>query len=147
MLWIFIVLLMGCVFMTYGIWENKTKYSDRQFSTGRVIEHQFPKSIGYMIILNHACGMVTPVVEFKNKKGTVITAPVNSSIPKISLKDNPEFDIGGELTVSFFGDNPKECYLENHHMKQTVIKTSISLFGGIILILFAVIMTVFYISV
>ncbi|MDE5619177.1 MAG: hypothetical protein K2I80_01435 [Ruminococcus sp.] len=82
MLWIFIVLLMGCVFMVYGIWENKTKYSNRQFSTGRVTEQQFPKSIGDMIILNHACGMVTPVVEFKNKKGTVITAPVNSSIPK-----------------------------------------------------------------
>lgn len=133
--------------MAYGIWENKTKYSNRQFSTGRVIEHQFPKSTGYMIILNCVFGMVTPVVEFKNKKGNVIAAPVNSSIPKKSLKDNPEFDIGGELTVSFFSDNPKECYLENHQMKQTVIKTSISLFGGIILILFAVIMTVFYISV
>lgn len=147
MLWIFIVLLMGCVFMAYGIWENKTKYSNRQFSTGRVIGHQFPKSIGYMIILNYVCGMITPVVEFKNKKGNVITAPVNLSIPKKSLKDNPEFDIDGKLTVSFFGDNPKECYIENHHMKQTVIKTSISLFGGIILILFAVIMTVFHISV
>lgn len=143
---ILIVLLIGCEFTAYGIWENKTKYSDMQFSNSRVVEHQFPKSIGYMVLLNHACGMVTPVVEFKNKKGTVITAPLSSSIPKISLKDNPEFDIGGELSVSFFGNNPKECYIENHCMKQTVIKTSTCLFGGIILILFAVIMTVFYIS-
>lgn len=138
---------MGCAFTAYGIWENKTKYSNRQFSTGRVVEHHFPKSTGYMVILNHAYGMVTPVVEFKNKKGTVITAPLNSSISKMYLKDNLEFDIGGKLTVSFFGDTPKECYLENHCMKQTVIKTSISLFGGIILILFAVVMTIFYISV
>ncbi|MBD5159137.1 MAG: hypothetical protein HDT23_02685 [Ruminococcus sp.] len=147
MLWIFVVFLMGCVFTAYGIWENKTKYSDRQFSTGRVIEHRFPKSIGYMVIVNRACGMIIPVVELTNKNGKVITIPLNTGIPKMYLKDYPEFDIGGKLAVSFFGDNPKECYLENHCMKQTVVKTSMCLFGGIILIMFAVVMILFYISV
>ncbi|MCM1506554.1 MAG: hypothetical protein NC177_05390 [Ruminococcus flavefaciens] len=50
-----------------------------------------------------------------------MTAPLDSSIPKMYLKDIPKFDIGGKLTVSFSGE--------------------------IILILFTVVMTIFYISV
>lgn len=146
---IIIFFVIGLIMTLFGIWEQKTRYSDRQFATGKVVAHKAVKSHENIVVVaaNATLDIVTPVVEFTNSSGCVKTAPLHLDISKMMFEKFPEFDIGGELTISFFGDSPRECFLENHPMSQTVIKTSACLIFGIALLAVSVLLTAYYISI
>lgn len=146
---ILIFFVIGLITTLFGIWKQKTSYSDRQFATGTIVAHKAVKNHGNIVIAatTATLGVVTPVVEFTNSSGCVKTAPLHLDVSKMMFEKFPEFDIGGELTISFFGDSPKECFLENHPMSQTVIKTSACLIVGIALLAVSVLLTAYYISI
>ncbi len=146
---IIVFFVFGLITTAFGIWEQKTRYSDRQFATGTVVAHRAAKNHGNIVALaaNAALDIVTPVVEFTNSSGCVRTAPLHLNISKMMFEKFPEFDIGGELAISFFGDSPRECFLENHPMSQTVMKTSACLIIGIALLAVSVLLTAYYISI
>lgn len=146
---IIIFFVIGLITTLFGIWEQKTRYSDQQFAKGTVVAHKAAKNNGNIVLVtaNAALGTVNPVVEFTNSSGCVKTAPLHLDIIKPMLEKFPEFGIGGELTISFFGDSPKECFLENHPMSQTVMKISAFLLIGIALLVVTALLTAYYISI
>lgn len=146
---IIIFFVIGLITALFGIWEQKTRYSDQQFATGTVVAHKAARNNGNIVLVaaNAALDIVTPVVEFTNSSGCVKTAPLHLNISKMMFEKFPEFDIGGELTISFFGDSPRECFLQNHPMSQTVMKTSACLLIGIALLVVSALLTAYYISI
>lgn len=145
----------GCLLVAFGIRELKTKFSDRQFAKAKVIGYRKPPIVsarlGTSILISAAYStaqIVNPVVEFKNKNGCTHSAPLHITVDKFSIaKSYPEFEVGGEVMVSFFGDSPRECFLENHPLQQNVLRTSVFLLAGIALLATTVLLTVYYISI
>lgn len=146
---IIIFFVIGLITTIFGLWEQKTRYSDKQFAYGTVVAHKSLKDNGNILTLtvHYVLDFVVPIVEFKNSYGCVQTAPLHLKISRMLFAQYPEFDIGGTVSVSFFGDSPRECYLENHCMSQTVIKLSVCFVIGIALLVVAVLLTAYYISI
>ncbi len=152
---IIFVFIVGCLLTAFGIREQKTKFSDRQFAKAKVIGYRKPSAVsakpGMSALISAAYSavqIVNPVMEFKNKNGCTHSAPLHITIDKFSIAKNyPEFEVGSEVIVSFFGDSPKECFLENHPLHQTVLRTSVLLLAGIALLAAAILLTVYYISI
>ncbi len=152
---IIFISIVGCLLTAFGIREQKKKFSDRQFAKAKVIGYKTPHAVSSRPCMSllassiySAAQIFNPVVEFKNKNGCTHSAPLHITVDKFSIaKSYPEFEIGGELTVSFFGDSPRECFLENHPLHQTVLRTSMLLWAGIALLATTVLLTVYYISI
>ncbi len=126
------IALCAVAFIAYGIWEHKKVYSNKQFCEAEVVGYERYSGTGLALkVTSAAIGMVNPVVAVTLSDGTTKNVKLYTPVMPEIIKQRPEFEIGGRLDVTFFGDSPKEAYLVNHPMAQTVLKFSAPLVIGI----------------
>lgn len=132
-LMILIVLFaVGCI--AYGIWEHKNVYSKKQFCEAEVVGYQ-SVSGGTLFTMAVAAvtGYVHPVVRLTLSDDSMLDVKLHTKVLPEIIKQFPEFAVGGRVNVTFFGDTPREAYLVNHQMAETVMKFSVPLVVGIAL--------------
>ena len=138
MLYIFVFLLIGIGATVYGVREQKTQYSEQHFAEAEVVGHQGVRSHNLsMTAMNAAIGNVNPVVGVQLPDGMRKVVPLHTQIPRSALSHYPELDVGGKVSVTFYGDDPTEVFLTGHPMAQTPVKCSTVLLIGIVFLLIA----------
>ncbi len=136
MIVLFVLLfLAGAGLTAYGIWEQKNVYGDQHFATGRVVGYADYQAHGPALFLGAAMEMKHPVVLVTLDSGEARQLKIHTFTSYSSwtgIADKfPELSIGGEVSVTYFGKNPKEAYLVNHPLAQTAVKCSSFLIAGI----------------
>ena len=134
-LFLVLMFLAGAALTAFGIWEQKNVYADQHFTTARVIGYQPCTSTNLMLLAaNAAAGMQNPIVNVTLDSGEVRQLKVHTPVPyNTTGKDYPELRIGGEISVTYFGQNPKEAFLIDHPLEDKPMKTSPMLIVGIVL--------------
>ena len=134
-LFLVLMFLAGAALTAFGIWEQKNVYADQHFTTARVIGYQPCTSTNLMLLAaNAAAGMQNPIVNVTLDSGEVRQLKVHTPVPyNTTGKDYPELRIGGEISVTYFGQNPKEAFLIDHPLEDKPMKTSPVLIVGIVL--------------
>jgi len=134
-LFLVLMFLAGAGLIAYGIWEQKNVYADQHFTTARVIGYQPCTSTNLMFLAaNAAAGMQNPIVNVTLDSGEVRQLKVHTPVPyNMTGKDYPELRIGGEISVTYFGQNPKEAFLIDHPLEERPVKTSTFLMLGLVL--------------
>lgn len=143
-----LLFVIGGVLLGVGIWEQKTKFGRQQFTEGEIIGFQPSKtnvSSPMGSAMRAVAGMVNPVAKVTLADGTVKQIRLHTEIPKITIDKFPDLQPGGKVSLTYFGDNPNVCYLVGHPLAQKVMKTSAFLLLGIVFLVLAVGLTVFYI--
>ncbi len=128
-----LIALCAVAFIAYGIWEHKRVYSNKQFCEAEVVGYERYNAGGNLALTAAAAAasMVHPIVAVTLSDGTTKNVKLYTPVLPELIKQRPEFEIGGRLDVTFFGDSPQEAYLVNHPMAQTVLKFSAPLVIGI----------------
>lgn len=138
-----LILLCAVACIAYGIWEHKNRYSKQQFCEAKVVGYKTPNKGTLIRIASSALlGIVYPVVRVTMPDGTTQDVTLHTQIMTETLNVFPEFEIGGRVDVTFFGDSPQEAYLINHPMAETVVKFSVPLVIGVVLAAVEVIIVV-----
>ncbi len=131
-----LLFLAGVGLTAYGIWEQKTVYSDQNFAVGRVVGYQNARSSGPARVMQAVADARHPIVLVTMESGEQRQIKLHDQIiygAGIGQKF-PELQIGGEISVTYFGQNPKEAFLTDHPLAQTPVKTSTFLMIGLALI-------------
>ena len=135
---LFILFLGGVGLTIYGVLEQKNVYGDQHFAVGRVVGYADYDARGSAFLMGAALGMKHPIVSVTLDNGEVRQLKIHTATSYsswIGLTDKfPELRIGGELSVTYFGKNPKEAYLHDHPLAQTPMKCSAFLLIGLALI-------------
>lgn len=97
--------------------------------------------------VSSVAGVKRPVVDVTLDDGSLKTVPLNTAVTDQVTARFPELDFGGEVTVLFFGNNPKIAYLINHALAQKVLKVSAPLLCGIALLVLGVVLLIYYFSI
>ena len=153
MILIVMVLISGLVVTAVGIWQMKYYFSQSHeqevMITGSVPYNNKVRGLPGLAAeaVSSAIGMRNPVVDVTLDDGSVKSVPLNTVITDQTIKQYPELDYGGYVTVQFFGRNPKIAYLTNHRLAQTVMKVSMPLLIGIALLVLSVILLIYYCSI
>ena len=135
---LFILFLGGVGLTVYGVWEQKNVYGDQHYTIGKVVGRKLQTSAnGFVMLSNLAMQMEQPIVAVTLDSGEtrqlVIHTPVSySSLGPID--SFPELRVGGEVSVTYFGQNPKEAFLYDHPLAQKPMKCSALLLVGLALI-------------
>jgi hypothetical protein len=144
---LFILFLGGVGLTIYGVWEQKNVYGDQYFAVGRVVGRKLQVSSNPFIMMgNAAMQMSQPIVAVTLDSGEtrqlVIHTPVSYSSLG-SIDQFPELRVGGEVSVTYFGTNPKEAFLVDHPLAQAPMKCSALLLVGLALIGTVIVVGVF----
>ena len=135
---LFILFLGGVGLTVYGVWEQKNVYGDQYFATGRVVGRKLQTSTnGFVMLANAAMQMEQPIVAVTLESGEVRQLLIQTAVSYSSLgiaNQFPELQIGGEVSVTYFGKNPKEAFLVDHPLAQKPMKCSALLLVGLALI-------------
>ena len=97
----------------------------KKYAGGRVKNKEQVKEASYRINKMLAGGHI------------VYGDPISRMVERIAdtlLKDYPELRIGGEISVTYFGQNPKEAFLIDHPLEERPVKTSTFLMLGLVLV-------------
>ena len=138
----------GAALLCIGIHEQKTKFGRQQFAEGEIIGYQPARVYAGSPMgsaMRAAAGMVNPVAKVTFADGTVKQIRLHTELPKITIDKFPELQPGGKVSLTCFGDDPDICYLVGHPLAQRVMKTSAFLLLGIVILIVAAGLTVFYI--
>lgn len=129
-----VIALFAVACIAYGIWEHKNVYSKKQFCEAKVVGYQSTtERTLFMQAVAAVSGFVHPVVNVTLSDGSTQDVKLYTKVLPEIIKQFPEFAVGGRVDVTFFGDSPKEVYLVNHPMAETVVKFSVPLVIGIAL--------------
>ena len=144
MIYIVVFFLIGAGCLVYGIREQKEHFGEQQFGEGTVVSHQPVRSGGLMMSAVNAAGkIVNPVVRIDMPNGKYCVVPLHEQVSSAALLTKfPELDIGGRVSVTYFGFNPKEAFLTNHKLAQKPVRMTTPLLIGIFFLLAAVGLTV-----
>ena len=130
-----ILFLAGAGLTAYGIWEQKHVYSDQNFAAAKVVGYvpyhgggRYGRAAGRIANMQH------PVVSVTLDSGELRQLKIHTPIAYGAEKNFPELRIGGEISVTYFGQNPKEAFLTDHPLEEKPVKTSTFLMLGIALI-------------
>lgn len=143
---VFIVFVAGIILIGIGIYQKKTYYNQPHFQDVHITGYQRFKSgmhgLDGMAVnaITNAVGIRYPVVDVTLSDGSLKTVPLNVTVTDDVIAKFPEFDVGGTVSVKFFGEDPKTVYLLNHPMAQTVLDTSLLLLLGIGTLVMAVVL-------
>ena len=128
----FVFLVAGVGLLAYGIREQKTRYGSRNFTEGEVVGHQTARAHGLMYqALYSAVGIVNPLVSITLPDGVTKVVPLYAQIPKDAFNKYPELDLGGRVSVEYFGDDPREAFLVGHPLASKPLQVSTPLLAGI----------------
>ena len=145
MLWLILVFVIGIGTLVYGIWEQKNVYGDPHFAEAEVVGHQNVRSSNLAIsAMNAVAGIVQPVVRIDLPGGMVKDVRLHNQIVRGALAKYPELDLGGKISVTYFGANPKEAFLTGHPLAQKPMRCSAALLISIIIWVCVIGMTVLY---
>ncbi len=146
----FLVLLFltGLVTLLIGIYQQKTVYGNLNYQEAEVVGYAPYRNSGMMIsAVGNLAGIVVPIVKVMLNNGEIRRLKLHLEIARETAKLDPELNIGGKPEVLFFGDNPKEAFLLNHPLAQSVIRFSILISVGAALMLAAVGLFLYYLSI
>jgi len=130
-----LLFLAGVGLTAYGIWEQKHVYGDQYFAVGRVVGYQaYRPSNSYAKLGSKLVNAQYPIVSVTLESGELRQLRLHSPVAYGAGGDFPELRIGGEISVTYFGQNPKEAFLTDHPLAQTPVKTSTFLMIGLALI-------------
>ena len=130
-----LLFLAGVGLTVYGIWEQKHVYGDQYFAVGRVVGYQaYRPSNSYAKLGSKLVNAQYPIVSVTLESGELRQLRLHSPVTYGAGGDFPELRIGGEISVIYFGTNPKEAFLTDHPLAQTPVKTSTFLMIGLALI-------------
>ena len=153
MILIVMMLISGLGLTAVGIWQMKYHFGQPHeqevMITGSVLYQNKARGLQGLAVdaLSSAVGMRNPTVDVTLDDGSTKSVPLNTVVNDKVLKQYPELDSGGYVTVLFFGSNPKIAYLKNHRLAQTVMKVSFPLLIGIALLVLSVILLIYYLSI
>jgi hypothetical protein len=141
-------MLLGGVGLTaYGVWEQKHVYGDQHFARARVVGRKLKTSTnGFVMLSNLAMQMEQPVVSVTLDSGEIRQLLIHTAVSYSSLgsiDSYPELRVGGEVSVTYFGENPKEAFLVDHPLAQAPMKCSALLLVGLALIGTVIVVGVF----
>lgn len=142
------IFLAGVGMIVAGILIQKNYYGDAHYVEATVVGFQNAK--GSSLAMTAAMRLLQngfPIVEFSNDQGEAQQARLNLQIAKQVFSKYPELDIGGTVDILYFGKHPKQVYLVNHPLEQTVMRFSMFVPGGIAVMILAVGLFIFYLSI
>ncbi|MCQ2407033.1 MAG: hypothetical protein MJ065_00695 [Oscillospiraceae bacterium] len=132
MVYMFLFLFAGVGLLVYGIREQKTRYGSRNFTEGEVVGHQTARAFGLMYqAVYAAAGVVNPLVSITLPNGVTKVVPLHMQIPRSAFSKFPELDLGGRVSVQYFGDDPREAFLTDHPFANKPFQVSTPLLAGI----------------
>ena len=133
MIYVFVFLVAGVGLLVFGIREQKTRYGSRNFTEGEVVGHQTARAHGGLMnqALYSAAGIVNPLVSITLPDGVTKVVPLYAQIPKNAFNKYPELDLGGRVSVEYFGDDPREAFLVGHPLASKPLQVSTPLLAGI----------------
>ncbi len=136
MLYVIVFLLIGIGLTVYGVREQKTQYGEQHFTEAEVVGHQNARSHNLsMLAVNTLTGNVNPVVSIQLPDGMRKTVPLHTQVTRMVFSRFPELDVGGHVSVTYYGDDPKEAFLTGHPLAQTPVRCSSALLIGIVFLL------------
>ena len=139
MIYIIVFLLIGIGATAYGVREQKTVYSEQHYTEGEVVGHQNARAHNLTAMaVNAATGTVNPLVSITLESGIRKVVPLHEQLPKMVLNKYPELDLGGRVSVTYFGADPKEAFLSGHPLAQKPLRSSSALLIGIVFLLISV---------
>ncbi len=145
MIWLLVFLSGGIGTLIYGIWEQKTVYRNPHFTEGEVIGHRNVRSSNLAVAaMNAVAGIVVPIIGIDLPDGTKLQVRLHNQIARSALSKYPELDLGGRVTVTYFGDHPREAFLAGHPLAQTPMRVSPVLLISIVFWFIAIGLTVLY---
>ena len=127
-----LLFLAGVGLTAYGIWEQKHVYGDQYFAVGRVVGYQaYRPSNSYAKLGSKLVNAQYPIVSVTLESGELRQLRLHSPVAYGAGGDFPELRIGGEISVTYFGQNPKEAFLTDHPLAEKPVKCSSFLIAGI----------------
>jgi hypothetical protein len=128
--------LAGAGLTAYGIWEQKNVFGDQYFAAGRIVGYvPYNVSHGMIRAANRLAGLQNAVVSVTLDSGEVRQLKVHTPISYgINGKNYPELHIGKEISVTYFGKDPKEAFLVDHPLAEKPVKCSTFLMIGLALV-------------
>lgn len=143
-----ILFLIGLAVLIVGIYQQKTVYGNPNYQEAEVVGYAPYRSTNIMIsAVGNLAGVVVPIVKVMLNNGEIRRLKLHLDIPQETIKQFPELGIGGKVDVLFFGENPKEAFLMSHPLSQSVVRFSILISVGVALMLTAVGLYLFYLSI
>ena len=131
----------GLALTAYGIWEQIHVYRVRHTVRATIVSYKYKGSSNAVVLAaNAVSGSKHPVVSFtREDDGETCLLPLHDSVPYgLDRRSFPELQIGGEVSVMYFGDKPKEGFLTDHPLAQkplacsTLLLIGLALMGGVI---------------
>ncbi|HAG14372.1 MAG TPA: hypothetical protein DCG49_11020, partial [Ruminococcus sp.] len=120
----------------FGIKEQKTVYSEQHYTEAEVVGHQNARTHNLTInAINTVTGTVNPLVSIMLENGIKKVVPLHEDLPRASFSKFPELDLGGKVSVTYFGSDPKTAYLTGHPLAQKPLRSSSALLIGIVFLL------------
>jgi len=143
----FFVFLIGAGLIGFGIWDQKRRFGSQQFTEGEIVGYQSAVNRSASLMgaaLNAAAGMVSPVAKVTLASGEVQQIRLHTQLPKLTIDKFPDLQIGGKVSLIYFGDHPREVFLVGHPLAQKPLRVSPALLIGIPVLIVGVILTVVY---
>lgn len=143
---LFLVLILGGIgTLIYGIGEQKHVYGQPRFAEAEVVGHQNVRSTNLAITaMNAVAGMVVPIVCIDLPDGTQKQVRLHNQVTRSIFPTYPELDLGGRVSVIYFGEHPREAFLTAHPLAQTPIRVSPVLLISIVIWLCIIGLAVLY---
>ncbi len=137
---IILLLLIGGVFLALGILEHKNVYSKKTYAEGTVVHYVSAQgaTLG-LTAVKHLVGAMNPVVKVETLEQGTMELKLYEQVTPDVLRQMPEMQVGGKISVMFFGDQPKVCHLVGHPLAQSVLRFSMKLVVGAVCLGLAVI--------
>lgn len=136
-----LLLLIGGVFLTLGILEHKNVYSKKTYAEGTVVHYVSAQgSTLALTAVNHLVGAMNPVVRVETLAHGTMQLKLYEQVMPDLIREMPELQVGGKVSVMFFGDQPKVCHLVGHPLAQTALRFSMKLVIGAVCLGVAVIL-------
>lgn len=135
----------GAAALAFGIWEQKTKFGEQHFDEAEVVGHQNARTVGLAgNLANAAVGVVNPLVKLTFPDGITRTVRLHTQIPRSAFSKFPELDLGGRVSVTYFGSTPNEVFLTGHPLGSKPVRTSTALIIGCAVLATAVLLLIFW---
>jgi len=132
MIYVIVILLIGAGALVYGIRDQKEHFGEQHFGEAEVVGHQPVRSGNLtMFAVNRVTGMVNPLVRLNLPAGMEKVVPLHTQVSRALFHKFPELDLGGSVSVTYYGDNPREAFLLNHPLGQKPVKLSGAILVGI----------------
>jgi len=149
---IIFLFVIGAGMVGFGVWDQKNRFGSQQFTEGEIIGYQSVRhtagslrGMAINAVISAAVGLVSPVAKVTLESGEVRQIRLHTKLPKSTIDQSPDLQIGGKVSLVYFGSDPKEVYLVGHQLAEKPMRVSPVLLFGIPVLIMAVVLTIVYI--